>query len=150
MAKSGREVKAYIGVRTTSGNPAVTTTTYTWLAGEQSNNFNKTQAQLEITDKSSAWQKFLGGVKGATAEVTVFANNADTQQAAAIKSLHDGATIPVFIGTLDTSSPAAPADGEVFDALVTSISDTAEVGGVATRTLSLVASGEVSHYPAFT
>lgn len=141
MAKAGRIVKAYIGVK--SGN----STTYTWLTGEQSNSFNLTQDQLEVTDKSSAWKQFIAGIKGATAEITVFADNTNAQQKAAIKSIHDGATIPVFIGELGTGATANPSDGDVFDALVTSCSDTNEVGGIATRQLSLVASGAVTHYP---
>ena len=139
MAKSGRTVKAYIGVK------ALEKTTYTWLTGEQSNSFNLTQNQLEVTDKSSAWQQFIGGIKGATAEVTVFADNKNAQQKAAIKSIYDGVTIPVFIGELGDGD--TPSDGDVFDALVTSCSDTNEVGGVASRQLSLVASGAVSHFP---
>ena len=145
MAKAGRNVKAYIGV--TSGN----STTYTWLTGEQSNSFNLTQAQLEVTDKSSSWQQFIAGIKGATAEITVFADNTNAQQKAAIKSIHDGATITVFIGELGTGSSAStPTDGDVFTALVTNIGDTNEVGGIATRQMSLVASGAVTHYPTLT
>lgn len=139
MAKAGRNVKAYIGVKPGGGN------NYTWLTGEQSNSFTLTQAQLEVTDKSSAWQQFIAGIKGATAEITVFADNTDAQQNAAIKSIHDGVTIPVFIGELGAG--ATPSDGDAFDALVTSCSDTNEVGGIATRQLSVVASGAVTHYP---
>lgn len=143
MAKAGRNVKAYIGV---SGSGSAVT--YTWLTGEQSNSFNLTQAQLEVTDKSSAWQQFIAGIKGATAEITVFADNTNAQQKAAIKSIHDGATIKVFIGELGTDQ--APTDGDAFDALVTSIGDTNEVGGIATRQISVVASGAVTHFPALT
>lgn len=139
MAKAGRKVKAYVGV--TASN----STTYTWLTGEQSNSLNKTQAQLEVTDKSSAWQKFEAGIKGATAEITIFVDNTDTQQKALLNSLHNGAKVPIFIGELESN---APSDGDTFLALVTAISDTNEVGGVATRTVSLVADGEVTHLPA--
>lgn len=145
MAKAGRNVKAYIGVTGTGSS-----VTYTWLTGEQSNSFNLTQAQLEVTDKSSAWQQFIAGIKGATAEITVFADNSNAQQKAAIKSIHDGATIKVFIGELGTGQSPTPTDGDAFDALVTSIGDTNEVGGIATRQISVVASGEVTHYPALT
>lgn len=145
MAKAGRNVKAYIGVAGTGSS-----VTYTWLTGEQSNSFNLTQAQLEVTDKSSAWQQFIAGIKGATAEITVFADNMNAQQKAAIKSIHDGATIKVFIGELGTGQSQTPTDGDAFDALVTSIGDTNEVGGIATRQISVVASGAVTHYPALT
>lgn len=143
MAKAGRKVKAYVGV--TASN----STTYTWLTGEQSNSLNKTQAQLEVTDKSSAWQKFEAGIKGATAEITVFADNTDNQQKALLKSLHDGQKVPIFIGELG-SNDSQPSDGDTFIALVTAISDTNEVGGVATRNVSLVADGEVTHLPSLT
>ena len=139
MAKAGRKVKAYVGV--TASN----STTYNWLTGEQSNSLNKTQAQLEVTDKSSDWQKFEAGIKGATAEITLFVDNTDTQQKALLNSLHNGVKVPIFIGELESN---APADGDTFMALVTAISDTNEVGGVATRTVSLVADGEVTHLPA--
>ena len=145
MAKAGRNVKAYIGVAGSGSS-----VTYTWLTGEQSNSFNLTQAQLEVTDKSSAWQQFIAGIKGATAEITVFADNTNAQQKAAIKSIHDGATIKVFIGELGTGQTPTPTDGDAFDALVTNIGDTNEVGGIATRQMSLVASGAVTHYPALT
>lgn len=141
MAKAGRKVKAYVGA--TANN----STTYTWLTGEQSNSLNKTQAQLEVTDKSSAWQKFEAGIKGATAEITVFVDNTDTQQKELLKSLHNGQKVPIFIGELSND---APSDGDTFMALVTAISDTNEVGGVATRNISLVADGEVTHLPALT
>ena len=141
MAKAGRNVKAYIGVTANSS------TTYSWLTGEQSNSVNKTQAQLEVTDKSSAWQKFEAGIKGATAEITVFVDNTDTQQKALLGSLHNGSKVTVFIGELSSDSPS---DGDLFTALVTNISDTNEVNGVATRNVSLLADGEVSHYPALT
>ena len=145
MAKAGRNVKAYIGVAGSGSS-----VTYTWLTGEQSNSFNLTQAQLEVTDKSSAWQQFIAGIKGATAEITVCADNTNAQQKAAIKSIHDGATIKVFIGELGTGQTPTPTDGDAFDALVTNIGDTNEVGGIATRQISVVASGAVTHYPALT
>lgn len=140
MAKAGRKVKAYVGV--TADN----TTTYSWLTGEQSNSLNKTQDNLEVTDKSSDWKKFEAGIKGATADITLFVDNTDDQQKALLKSLHQGVKVPIFIGELGNNS--APSDGDTFLALVTNISDTNEVGSVATRSVSLVADGEVSHLPA--
>lgn len=139
MAKAGRKNKAYVGA--TAGN----STTYSWLTGEQSNTLNLTQAQLEVTDKSSDWQQFEAGIKGATAEITIFADNADAQQVAVLKSLYKGQKVPIFIGELGSNE--APSDGEIFMALVTAISNTNEVSGVATRNVSLVADGEVTHVP---
>ena len=65
----------------------------------------------------------------------------------AIKALHNGSTVRVFIGVLSGSSPS---QGDVFTAIVTAISDTNDTGSVASRTISLTATGEVTHYPSLT
>lgn len=126
------------------------TLTYTWLTGEQTNNFNRTSEALEYSDKSTVWAQFLAGKRGATAEVTVYVDDTNAQQKAALKALHDGATVKVFIGTLTTGTNPAPSEGDVFDAIVTAISDTNDNGSVATRSMSLTATGAVTHVPALT
>lgn len=137
-ATLGNSRKAYIGA--TSGS----STTYAWLTGEQSNTLTINANQVEVSDKSTVWQKFISGVKGATAEVTVFADNTDTQQKAVIAGLFNGQDVAVFIGTLDNSSPS---EGDAFLAVVNSVSDTNDNGSVSTRTISLTANGAVTHYP---
>lgn len=137
-ATLGNSRKAYIGA--TSGS----STTYTWLTGEQSNTLTINANQVEVSDKSTVWQKFISGVKGATAEVTVFADNNDTQQKAVIAGLFNGQDVAVFIGTLDNSTPS---EGDAFMAVVNSVSDTNDNGSVSTRTISLTANGAVTHYP---
>lgn len=126
------------------------TLTYTWLTGEQTNNFNRTSEALEYSDKSTVWSQFLAGKRGATAEVTVYVDDTNAQQKAALKALHDGATVKVFIGTLTTGTNPAPSEGDTFDAIVTAISDTNDNGSVATRSMSLTATGAVTHVPALT
>ena len=137
-ATLGNSRKAYIGA--TSGS----STTYSWLTGEQSNTLTINANQVEVSDKSTVWQKFISGVKGATAEVTVFADNNDTQQKAVIAGLFNGQDVAVFIGTLDNSTPS---EGDAFMAVVNSVSDTNDNGSVSTRTISLTANGAVTHYP---
>lgn len=123
--------------------------TYTWLAGEQTNSFNRTAEAIEVSDKSTEWAQFLSGKKGATAEVTVYTDDVNTgKQYEAIKALHQGTKVKVFIGTLSTAQTPAPTEGDVFEAVITAISDTNDNGAVATRSLSLTASGAVTHYPA--
>lgn len=139
-ATLGNSRKAYIGT-VVSGS----STTYAWLTGEQSNTLTINANQVEVSDKSTVWQKFISGVKGATAEVTVFADNTDTQQKAVIKGLFNGQDVAVFIGTLESSSPS---EGDAFMAVVNSVSDTNDNGSVSTRTISLTANGAVTHYPA--
>lgn len=140
MAQLGNERRVYIVTGTT-------TKTYTWLAGEQSNSFNRTAEAIETSDKSTDWAQFLSGKKGATAEVTIYTDDTNAQQKAALGALHNGQTVDVFIGTLSSAIPLAPTEGDVFTAVVTAISDTNDNGAVSTRSISLTATGAVTHYP---
>lgn len=140
MAELGNNRRVYIVTGTS-------TLTYTWLSGEQTNSFNRTAEAIETSDKSTQWAQFLSGKKGATAEVTVYTNDADVQQKAALTGLHNGSTVKVFIGTLSTGTNPAPSAGDLFDAVVTAISDTNDNGAVASRSISLTATGAVTHTP---
>ncbi len=140
MPELGNNRRVYIVTGTT-------TPTYTVLAGEQTNSFNRTAEAIEASDKSSMWAQFLSGKRGATAEVTVYTNDADLQQKAALTGLHNGSTVKVFIGTLSTGQSPAPTAGDLFDAIVTAISDTNDNGAVASRSMSLTATGAVTHTP---
>lgn len=138
MAVLGNSRKAYITLGS-SGTPT------TWLSGEQTNSFNRTSEAIEVSDKSSEWAQFIAGKKGATAEITVYTDDTSAgPQYNAIKALHTGATVRVFIGTLNSSTPS---EGDVFTAIVTAVSDTNDNGAVATRSISLTATGAVTHYP---
>ena len=82
MAVLGNTRRVYIVTGTT-------TLTYTWLAGEQTNSFNRTAEGIDTSDKSTVWAQFLSGKKGATAEVTVFTDDTSTEpQHAALSALH--------------------------------------------------------------
>lgn len=138
MAELGNGRKAYVTIGS-SGTPT------TWLSGEQTNNFNRTAEAIEVSDKSSVWAQFISGKKGATAEITVYTDDtADGPQYNCIKALHTGVTVRVFIGKLNGS---AASEGDVFTAVVTAVSDTNDNGAVASRSISLTATGEVTHYP---
>lgn len=145
MAKLGNKRKFYLVV-SESGN----STTYTWLAGEQTNSLNRTADAIEVSDKETDWKKFIYGTKGATAEVTVFTDDESTSpQKAFLKALHEGQTVKCFCGELNTGNTPSPSEGDAFDAIVNAISDTNDNGAVATRNLSLTVTDEVTHYPAF-
>lgn len=133
----GNSKKFYIG--TGSG-----TISYTWLAGEQNNSVTLNSNPIEVSDKSTAWQQFIAGVRGGTAEVTIYADDEDAQQMAALDALAGGNTILCFVGTLATSSPAA---GIAFEAVINSISDTNDNNAVATRSMSLTITGAPTFYP---
>lgn len=139
MAELGNKRRCYVG-------SSLSGSTWTWLAGEQNNSFNKTAEAIEVSDKSTEWQQFISGKKGATASVTVFTDdNSSGPQHEMISALHNGDTVFVFIGQLGASS--SPSSGDAFEAIVTEIADTNDMGSVATRAISLTATGEVTHYP---
>ena len=133
MAKAlGNSKKAYIKV----------STSYTWLGGEQSNSLNRTAEAVEVSDKSTDWAQFIAGKKGATVEITVFADAADAAQNAAITALAAGTVVDWAIGTISGSSISA---GDYGQAIITAISDTNDFGAVASRTISLTVTGAVTH-----
>jgi predicted secreted protein len=138
MATHGNKRKMYL-------TTAASGSTYAWLAGEQSNNLNLDSEMLEATDKSSQWRQYVPGMKGGTAEVTVFANNTDAGQISLLKSLFKGDKVFCFVGELGSNN--TPSEGETFEAYVSSISTPAENGSLVTRSISLQITGEVNHLP---
>ena len=140
MAQLGNTRRVYIVTGSSSK-------TYTWLSGEQNNSFNRTAEAIEDSDKSTEWAQFLSGKKGATAEVTVYTDDNDAQQKAALAALEAGTPVSVFIGTLSSGSSPAPSEGDAFKAIITAINDANDNGAVASRSLSLTATGAVTHYP---
>ena len=138
MATHGNIRKMYL--TTSSGG-----STYAWLKGEQSNNLNLDAEMLEATDKSSQWKQYVPGMKGATADVTVFADNEDAGQKSLLKSLFKGDKVYCFIGELGSGN--TPSEGDIFEAYVSSISTPNENGSLVTRSISLQITGEVQHIP---
>jgi len=136
MAKElGNVAKAYIKV----------SSAYTWLGGEQSNKVNRTCEAVETSDKDSGWAEFIAGKKGATVEVTVFADSADSAQTAALTSFASGTEVDWAVGTLSTGATPAITAGDYGTGIITAVSDTNDYGAVRTRTLSITASGAVTH-----
>lgn len=137
MAQLGNERRVYIVTGTGIG-------TFTWLTGEQTNSYNRTAEAIETSDKSTVWAQFISGKRGATLEVTVYVDDTNAQQKAALAALHNGDEIKVFVGAEETSGNDTVYRGEMFFAIVTAISDTNDNGSVSTRNISLTANGEPS------
>lgn len=131
MATLGNKRKFYVGA-SSSGD-------WTWLAGEQSNSFNLNAEMIDVSDKSSEWQQFISGIKGATAEVTVFSGS-DSQQERLMNALIAGTSVYCFVGELSGSNTTS---GYIFEALVSSIGETNDNGAVSSRSISLQVTGEV-------
>ena len=118
--------------------------TYTALKGEQSNSVNRSAESIDISDKDTgSWGSTMAGKKSLTVDVTVYADN--TEQKAFLDAFYKDQTVKVFIGKL--GGGGTPAEGEAFDAVITSISDTNDAGTVATRSMSLASKGEPTVYP---
>lgn len=138
MAELGNTRRVYI----VTGDGA----TYTALKGEQSNSVNRSAESIDISDKDTgAWGSTMPGKKSFSVDVTVYADNTDTNQKALLEAFYKDQTVRVFIGKLGEGD--TPAEGEAFDAVITSISDTNDAGAVATRSMSLASKGEPVRYP---
>lgn len=138
MAELGNSRRVYI----VTGDGA----NYTVLKGEQSNSVNRSAESIDISDKDTgAWGSTMAGKKSLTVDVTVYADNTDNEQKALLDAFYKDQTIKVFVGKMGTGN--TPAEGELFDAVITSISDTNDAGAVATRAMSLASKGEPTVYP---
>ena len=138
MAELGNTRRVYIVTGT--GN------TYTVLKGEQSNSVNRSAESIDISDKDSgAWGNTMAGKKSLTLDVTVYADNTDEQQKAMLEAFYKDQTVKVFVGKLGEGN--TPAEGELFEATITSISDTNDAGAVATRAMNLASKGAPTLYP---
>jgi predicted secreted protein len=140
MAELGNTRRVYIVTGT--GN------SYTVLKGEQSNSVNRSAESIDVSDKDTgSWGSTIPGKKSFTLDVTVYADNTDTQQKAMLNAFYKDQTVKVFVGKMTGTSTSTPSEGEMFDAVITSISDTNDAGAVATRSISLASKGAPTLYP---
>lgn len=138
MAELGNSRRVYIVTGTGSS--------YTVLKGEQSNSVNRSAESIDISDKDTgAWGSTMPGKKSFTLDVTVYADNSDAQQKQMLKAFYTDQTVKVFVGKVGSNN--TPTEGEAFDAVIVSISDTNDAGAVATRALSLASKGAPTLYP---
>ena len=141
MAELGNTRRVYIITKSTGENGA---DVYTALKGEQSNNVNRSAESIDISDKDTgSWSSTMAGKKSLTVDVTVYADN--TEQKVFLDAFYKDQTVKVFIGKLGDGN--TPVEGEAFDAVITSISDTNDAGAVATRSMSLASKGAPTVYP---
>lgn len=138
MAELGNTRRVYIVTGT--GN------TYTALKGEQSNSVNRSAESIDISDKDSgAWGSTMPGKKSFSLDVTVYADNTDAQQKEMLRAFYQDQTVKVFVGKLGNDN--TPAEGELFEATILSISETNDAGAVITRSMSLASKGAPTLYP---
>jgi predicted secreted protein len=106
------------------------------LAGETSSNLNLSADVIEVSDKGNSWKEYLAGMKGGTVDATLYADNEDAAQGAALEALFVGQNVSCFFGKLEES-------GYSFDAIVTSLGESADIGGALSRSISMQITGEV-------
>ena len=137
MAELGNANRVYVVAGT--GN------TYTVMKGEQSNSVNRSAESIDISDKDSgAWGNTMSGKKSLAMDLTVYADNKDENQKSLLKAFYKGDPVKIFQGKLGDSD--SPAEGELFDAEIVSISDTNDAGAVSTRAMSVVSKGAPKLY----
>lgn len=134
MATLGNKMRAYI--RPDSGD-------YTWLTGEQSNSVSRNAEAIEVSDKSNEWAQNIAGKKSWSMSVTVFAKNDDTVQMKAFNALEMGTEVSVFVGELSSQTLSS---GDAGTGIITSISDTNDMGSARTRTIEITGTGALQHY----
>lgn len=121
-------------------------TSYSVLKGEQSNSVNRSAESIDISDKDTgSWGSTMPGRKSLTVDVTVYADNNDENQKKMLNAFYTDQTVNVFVGKMGDGG--TPAEGEAFDAVIVSVSDTNDAGAVATRALSLASKGAPTIYP---
>ena len=136
MAKIGFDKKLYLQVGVSN---------YAMLKGETSSSFNMSADMIEVSDKETAWKKYVAGYKGGTVDATIYADSEDTTQKAVLTAIFKGTEVKCFIGEVGASN--APTDGYAFNALVSSIGETYDTGSAIARSISLQITGEVTPYP---
>jgi hypothetical protein len=120
----------------------------TMLSGETTSSVNLSSNPVETSDKSSLWQKYIAGLRGGTADVTIYADNADAPQSSLLAKFVSGDTLLAFIGQMTGSgSVLTPSEGISFTAIISTISDTYDNGSVCSRAVTLQISGEPTFYP---
>lgn len=106
------------------------------LGGESSSNLNLSADVIEVSDKGNSWKEYLAGMKGGTVDATLYADNEDAAQGAALEALFVGQKVECFFGKLEES-------GYSFEAIVTSLGESADIGGALSRSISMQITGEV-------
>ena len=111
--------------------------TDTPLAGESSSNLNLSADVIEVSGKGNAWKEYLAGMKGGTVDATLYADTEDAAQNAVLNALMVGEKVSCIWGKIDET-------GYSFEAVVTSLGESADIGGAVTRSISMQITGEVT------
>lgn len=125
---------------------------FTWIGGEQSNNFNRSGDAIEVADKKTKWREFLAGKKSATASVSCnLDDSASAAQRKMLKAFDEGQKIFCFSGVVGGEAGSeTPAQGVAFEAIITACSDDNPQDAVSSRSFDLQVSGEPINYPVST
>ena len=109
------------------------------LVGESSSNLNLSADVIEVSGKDNDWKEYLAGMKGGTVDATLYADTEDAGQVTLINALMVGEVVECFYGEVTEETEA----GYAFDAIVTSVGTSADIGGAVTRSVSLQITGAI-------
>ena len=111
--------------------------TDTPLAGESSSNLNLSADVIEVSEKGKAWKEYIAGMKGGNVDATLYADTEDAAQKAVLNAMMVGEKVSCLWGTPEDS-------GYTFEAIVTSLGESADIGSVVTRSISMQITGAVT------
>jgi predicted secreted protein len=135
MATAGINRKIYITTIVTNA------TVNTWIAGETSNSFDISDSPIDVSDKESAWDAFISGQKTWSASADFNLDNSSTgKQKELLQNLITGTKVKIFIGIVSGTTPVQT-DGIAGEAIIESISESAEKGGIVSRSISFKGTG---------
>ena len=123
-------------------------TTHVYIAGETTSQVDYTNNPIDVSDKDSAWDKFISGNKSWQAAGSFMLDNSSTgEQKNMMAALMSGDTVDIFVGEL--SEAGAEASGMYGTAIITAISEKKDKNGALTRDITFKGTGApVPVYPA--
>lgn len=117
-------------------------TSYDVIVGETTNSINIKDALIDVSDKSSAWDKSISGSKSWDVSVEVNYDTADAKQKALVDALFAGTEVELFIGELGTGD--TPAEGYSGSGLIESIAEAKPRGDKMTRSFTIKGTGALT------
>lgn len=106
------------------------------LAGETTNSINLTADALEVTNKSSVWRQYIAGLRGATINATIYADNSDKAQKEMLDAITQGLKVAVEIAD-------ETGEGYYCEGFVTSVNIIHQNGAIASRDVTIQVDDEL-------
>lgn len=103
------------------------------ILGETTSSLNITCDAIEVSNKTSAWKQFIPGMRGATINATLYADDNDPAQKHILSSITTGKTCDVLLTSLTTFGQSDGSEYYSAVCIVTSVGLTHTNGAICTR-----------------